>query len=1219
MTYNLSTLSERNDKRQTKRVDLKLSAQDGVDEICMSNVYVVDSIPVETPVVDVNLHPHLKGIPLVQGKVQVEIFIGQDNSEALLPLQVKRGEVGQPFAIRTLFGWCLNGASADVANKKISSYFITTLPPAGDTDIKRVFDLECGDVVSDKTGFSIEDEKVIQLWDAKCKVVDGHYELPIPWREGKELPNNLEMAIPRLNGLKSKLNRTGLYEKYDDEVKKLLGKGYAEQVPEKQVYGCDKAWYLPHHPVVTDKKPGKVRLVFDCAARYRGESLNDKAYQGPDLNNKLLHVLLRFRQEPFAIMGDVEAMYSQVKVPEYDRDALRFIWYNENGAICHYRMTSHLFGGVWCASAATYALRRTTMDHDVPPIIKDTILSSFYVDDCLKSAKSKEEAEQIVTETKDVLAKKGFHLTKFVSNDDELLFDLPEDDVSKEVKLIDNDSASKVLGIKWNTKSDHLFFEVEKMETVPITRRKMLSYVSSMYDPLGLIGPVAVKGKMILQEATRLGLSWDDEIPRKLAVEWETWTNTLREVDSIRIPRCVKPAQYDDTILELHHFSDSSEKAFGCCTYLRCVGKDGHIHIALLISKCRVTPIRALSIPRLELQAAVLATQIDDMLRREINLELYKSTFWVDSEIVLGYVKNESKRFHVFVANRISIIRRHTLPEQWRHVSGLDNPSDIISRGCTPDELCSNGWFTGPDFLRKHRSEWDIRDTDVSISEDDPEVKKCHVTSHANTKEEGQICHPLERLCKHYSDWHKLKRAIAWILKVKDVLRGKRQHEKARLEVKDLDRAEMEIIKHAQTGLRQEVNIGAVKSHNLRQLDPYLDQDGVVKVGGRTSKAGVNYKNQIIIPYGPVTTLLVRYFHEMTHMGREYTLAQLRERYWVRRKDVKKILHKCVTCRRMNGRPHQQKMGNLPETRLSVNEVPFTHTGTDCFGPFMIKRARSEIKRYGCIFTCMNTRAIHIEVLESLDTDSFVNALRRFIARRNQPKTITSDNGGNFVSANKELAKGLKELDQDQIYDALTRKGIEWKFIPPHSSNMGGAWERQIRSVRKVLMGLLGEQRLTEETLSTLMCEVEGILNNRPITAVSDDINDLQALRPSHLLLLKECPVLPPCLADSRDIYKRRWRQVQYLAQVFWRRFIKEYMPELQRRQKWLQKRPNVSVGDIMLVIEENIPRNLWPLCRVIQVTPGTDGIVRSVKIKTRNAVLTRPVSKLVMLEGKVY
>ena len=310
-------------------------------------------------------------------------------------------------------------------------------------------------------------------------------------------------------------------------------------------------------------------------------------------------------------------------------------------------------------------------------------------------------------------------------------------------------------------------------------------------------------------------------------------------------------------------------------------------------------------------------------------------------------------------------------------------------------------------------------------------------------------------------------------------------------------------------------------------------------------------------------------------------------------------------------------MADLPQTRLHADDAPFSNTGVDCFGPFQVKRGRLTVKRYGCIFTCMTMRAIHLEILHSLDSDSFINALRRFIARRGQPRTIISDNGGNFVSANKELLASAEETKK--ISDEMLKRQIEWRFNPPHASHMGGAWERQIRSVRKVLLAITDEQTLNDETLNTLMCEVEMILNNRPITPVSDDINDLRVLRPADILLFNSKTDMAPTVTSGVDRYKRRWRQVQYLANLFWTRWKRQYVPELQKRQKWIHAKPNVCVGDVVLISDENLPRNLWPLARVTEVFPSSDGLVRSVRVKTRGTHLVRPIHKLVMLEGKLY
>ena len=256
---------------------------------------------------------------------------------------------------------------------------------------------------------------MIDLWDRECVKVDGHYQLPIPWKNrDSPLPNNFQLAKSRLDSLRKKLKRDNLTEHYDQEITKLLANGYAEKVPENEISNAQRVWYLPHHSVITEKKPDKVRVVYDCACTFHGESLNDPCLQGPDLVNNLVHVLLRFRLHKYAIQADIEAMYNQIRIPPNDPDALRFLW-NCDNELTHFRMTSYLFGGIWWSSSSTYALRRTIQDSDnVHPLVKDTVENSFYVDDCLKSVAQREQAEVIIKNTPEVLKEGGFNLLKFI-------------------------------------------------------------------------------------------------------------------------------------------------------------------------------------------------------------------------------------------------------------------------------------------------------------------------------------------------------------------------------------------------------------------------------------------------------------------------------------------------------------------------------------------------------------------------------------------------------------------------------------------------------------------------------------------------------------------------------------------------------------------------------------------------------------------------------------
>ena len=327
----------------------------------------------------------------------------------MIPLEIRKGQKGEPFATRTLFGWSFNGPARPniVSHKVISNFITTSYVKAGMT---QCWNSQDEGINEDGLSWSQEDKRVIDLWNRECKLLDGHYQIPIPWRDEKAIvPNNFCVAMSRLKSLNRSLEKKKLTGRYNEEIQKLFENKYAEMIPNEEVQQQGKIWYLPHHAVITDKKPDKVRIVFDCSSKYKGESLNDKIMQGPDLNNRLIHVLLRFRLHQFAVMGDIESMYHQVKITTGDKDALRFLWFNEDGNVIHCRMTSHLFGGIWCPSSSIYALQRTVKDNNCSdPLVSDTVKRYFYVDDCLRSMKSKEEAERVIQGTKEILKKGGF-------------------------------------------------------------------------------------------------------------------------------------------------------------------------------------------------------------------------------------------------------------------------------------------------------------------------------------------------------------------------------------------------------------------------------------------------------------------------------------------------------------------------------------------------------------------------------------------------------------------------------------------------------------------------------------------------------------------------------------------------------------------------------------------------------------------------------------------
>ncbi|XP_028413969.1 uncharacterized protein LOC114536827 [Dendronephthya gigantea] len=695
-----------------------------------------------------------------------------------------------------------------------------------------------------------------------------------------------------------------------------------------------------------------------------------------------------------------------------------------------------------------------------------------------------------------------------------------------------------------------------------------LSVISSVYDPLGFAAPFILPVKILMQHLCRRKLGWDDLIEPDDMARWNTWLKELPKIEQLRVPRCIK-SYYVNPIVQtqLHSFADASRRGYGAASYLRFEDSKGNIHCSFVMAKSRVAPLKETTIPRLELSAAVVATRLDKMIRNEIDIEIHASIFWTDSTCVLGYLNNTSKRFQTFVANRVATIHETTTPEQWRHVTSEENPADDASRGLSADSLLrSNRWLNGPEFLWKPENYWPCQiNLAVAVSDDDPEVKK---NAQAFSIEDSSHA-TVEGIIERFSSWEKLKRFVSWILRYranlsKAVMRAKTNRNSdystpdfRPLDLDEMQHAEKEILKYIQGRSFQEelARLNSVddqsakslkgqvkKASPIYKLDPRL-KDQLLRVGGRLTNAPISEerKHPIILPKNcHISTLIARYYHRLArHSGLEHVLSLIRARYWMigARKTLKKMLNSCVDCKRRQAAAGEQKMADLPEHRVTPDKPPFTFVGVDCFGPFVVKRARSLVKRYAVLFTCLTIRAVHIEVVQSLDTSSFLNALRRFIARRGQPEVIRSDNGTNFVGGEREIHSAIDDWNQQKIQRFLLQQNVKWIFNPPSGSHHGGVWERCIRTARKILLALLKQQTVDDECLTTVICEVESIMNSRPLTKVSDDPNDLEALTPNHLLLLRPGPSLPPGVFQEADLYcKRRWRQAQYLSDVFWRR-----------------------------------------------------------------------------------
>ena len=556
----------------------------------------------------------------------------------------------------------------------------------------------------------------------------------------------------------------------------------------------------------------------------------------------------------------------------------------------------------------------------------------------------------------------------------------------------------RALGVLWDVQSDTFKFKINMKEKPP-TRRGLLSMVSSIYDPLGFVGPYVLLAKMLFQELCRRKVGWDDRMSQDVLDQWLRWLQDLPLLEQFSLPPCVRPPDFGTVVLcQLHHFSDASEKGYGAVTYLRMVDDLGGVYCCLLMSKSKLTPLKIKTIPRLELAVAVVSVKLEKLMRQQLEIPVHESLFWTDSMIVLNYIMNQDKRFHTFVANRVAAIQEVSQPSQWHHVDTSSNPADDVSRGMAAQDLVhSERWVKGPEFLWKAQDSWPQQpECFGKLADNDCEVKHASQVYATQTKdmyEENMV----DQLFKYYDSWYKLKRAVAWLLRIKQLLHSRVQFTRSKTFLKASDPLTVTEIKQAEIAIviyiqKDSFSEATKKSSSVRKLLPTMSACGVLCVRGRLGNTDLDTrtKHPWLLPSAhPVVDLIIRHYHEGTgHSGVEYVLGEIRQRYWIVKghSTVKKVLGKCFDCRKRNAKPVPQQMADLPEDRVTPGKPPFTSVGVDYFGPLFVRRGRSDMKRYGCLFTCLVTRAIHIELAFSLDTDSFINALQRFTQSPWEPR-----------------------------------------------------------------------------------------------------------------------------------------------------------------------------------------------------------------------------------------
>lgn len=1141
---------------------------------------------------------------------------------------------------KTQLGWIIAGSTGKTTNqtKSVNCHSLVISENQNDLDnsITRFWQIE---ELNNKIPKSTSEEYCENHFIKNVRrAQSGQFIVKIPLKENvAKLGRSKELAKNRFFAQERKLMKNPTlrsdYVKFMTEYEKL---GHMTEL----LHDNEIGYYIPHHAVVREARlTTKTRIVFDASMKTEtGLSLNDVQHIGTTVQSDLFSIILRFRKHAYVMTADISKMYRMILIQPEQRQFQKIFWRdNPTEKLKIYQLNTVSYGTASAPWLATRCLLQVALEHEeTNPRAANVIKTDMYVDDLLTGCESKSELLELQHEITKILESAGFMLRKWLSNEISVQDQFHvKDNVELGILSLGDNEINKTLGVLWNANRDTIQFSVANLSShKTITKRTILSIISQIYDPLGLLGPIIIVSKFIMQQLWEAKLNWDEGVPQNIYTMWIGFCNELPLLNKVEFPRQVLIKNH--CYIELHVFADASQRGYGTCLYIRSLNKQNEVVCRLLIAKSKVAPIKQVSLPRLELSAALLAAQVAQKVCESIQLRFNNIYYWSDSMIVLCWLNGPPNKWKTFVANRVSEIQQLTNIAQWHHVQSKLNPADLISRGVSVNEFVNNDlWFTGPEWLHVPHLNINIKNNNSKFDVNDIEIPEQRTVTHFN------CVNDLNVNFSKFSSAQKIKRIMAYILRFISNCSKGQQKTYGYLSPIELDRSLKTLIMLAQqesfpldyNQLREK---GVLKKHSkLKNLNTFMDNDGLIRVGGRLQNSNHPYDKRhplILSSKHPFTKLLMEDYHkQLLHCGPTMLLSAFREQFWPihGRNLARYTVHKCIKCFKANPKPAPNYiMGNLPDCRIN-QYIPFCNTGCDFGGPFLVRdkitrdsRGTKLVKAYVCLFICLTTRAVHLEAVSSLSAECFMATLKRFIGRRGKPHHIYTDNALNFVNTSSELRMLYEFLatNSDQIGANLASDGITWHFIPPRSPNFGGSWEAGIKSAKLHLKRVLGGAHVNFEDFTTVLVQIESILNSRPLCPLPSTPDQLNPLTPAHFLLGKPLTALPDYnYIEVPENRLKRYQRLQAIVQHFWKRWSSEYLGELQTRNKWqVDNSKPIKIGTVVLVRDENSAPMHWPMGIITELHPGKDNVVRVVSVKVKNTVLKRAITKLCLFPLEV-
>ncbi|EGT53986.1 hypothetical protein CAEBREN_02974 [Caenorhabditis brenneri] len=1115
---------------------------------------------------------------------------------------------------------------------------------------------------------------------------DGNLLVALPWN-GKQarLASNRGIAGRRLEQLILTLKKgKNLLKDYDEIIQTQLRTGIIEIVTDEMDGG--PTYYIPHRVVVKlASLTTKLRIVLDASSKKSGEySLNDCLEPGPSMLVDLLDILIRSRLSDYLVVADIEKAFHQVRMTPGDRNCTRFLWLKDiskpatRNNIVEYRFTRIPFG-MTCSPfllAATINHYLNEMNNE----IGERIRQNLYVDNVMLTTNKKEEIQDLRIKSRAAFTSMGMNLREFITNRLDEMAKFPSDEVATETII-------KLLGYQWDTVGDSFTIKLAQLLEDHPTKRQCASRMAETFDPLGLLAPLLVQFKLFLQDLWIDGLQWKDKIPKDLLPRWEIIRKQFSEV-SISIPRMLRP-RGDYERVHFIVFSDASKDTYACATYLLYEYAHGPPKIGLLAAKSKVKPAASttLTIPRLELLAIEIGSRIAESAIAAMGNETPSTIrFFSDSMVALYWILR-FEQMKCWVNNRVTGIhevcgrmKERSITSSFHHCPTDLNPADLATRGMSASELKDSSlWFSGPKFLMEPPSKWPCRlegdvtsptefrelisseiaeskkknkkSTEQLVVDREPELKvltdaltgMC-MTAQADEKYRSFV--PYRRsnsLSKVISMTHSTLRCLTKMFKNHvwegDIMK-KFTASQGPLSLPTVALQRRAVARHL-VMLEHYKEAESLGLTFPAKLDPVIGSDGIWRHHRRVpSPVLENEAHHLILVHKkhPLARLLMVETHEKNaHAPVNYLVAALRSRFWIQAASqlADSVVKTCVNCQKAKNKafpyPFSRK---LPRFRTTPS-TPFQHVGLDYLGPleFIRDDGYKVGKAYCLVYTCLVTRAAHLELLPDASTETYIQGLINIFSRRGVPHSIYSDNAATFTLGARIISDNIRLYAPSQsMICFLAHHQIEFRHITPLAPWQGGIYERIVGVVKHQMRKEIGRSTKSFFVLSHVLTRIENMINSRPLTPNPREIDDLPALRPIDFIIptvLIDIPTErersnstsefdPTCnttlterrtllhLAGVDEVLERLWDiwSSAYLA------FLRENIHKDGRASSVTPR-----VGQIVLIYTEKLARHNWPLGRIETLQKSHDGLIRSATIRCRGKIYKRPINHLIPIE----